>query len=1165
MSTMQQGFDFDHSDDTSRPAAPPPMTTPALNPASVREPADAPQRRQALDPTHSFVVQAPAGSGKTELLTDRILALLATVERPEEIVAITFTRRAASEMHARVLEKLRHAASAIEPEAPHLRASWRLARQALARDAEKDWQLLKHPARLAIQTIDSFCARLVRSMPWLSELGGMPGIAENAWSHYEAAALETLRMADSETSVRRLLAHMDVDVAAAVEAIASMLAQRDQWMPLLRHGLDREGQEATLAHFIHADIEAAAKRLPLGWEEVLAPAARLAAASLDEISPDHRLAPLRDWVPPLGRSVDDVQAWVALADLLLTSEGRPRSPRGLNKNLGCPPKSVQKDILGGWLEAQAQDAAWAPALAALRELPPARFSDAQWEILEAQWRVLRLAAAQLRVRFAQEGEVDFTEISQRAEAALGSAEDPGELLLKLDASIRHLLIDEFQDTSLSQVRLLEKLTSGWMQADGRTLFLVGDPMQSIYRFRKAEVGLFLQVRKNGIGELRLESLNLTDNFRSQAGVVEWVNQRFGSLLPSREEETAELGAVAYTRSVAFNPALPGRAVRFHAAWGKHAAQADTAALAVTERLVREALDASAGKPQTVAVLVRARTHLGELVRALTRAGIGCRAVELVPLAQRHVVADLVQLVRALVHPGDRLAWLAVLRAPWCGLTLNTLAALFGSRHERPVPQVLRECLVAQPDTPLGAAVAALPPQERDRLLQVAAILLDGGNDNGALPWAAWVEAIWQRLGGARLYAGSSAAEDAESVFVLLEKLAPYGELDVAALDAALARLFASGQPEPGSGPVVEIMTMHKSKGLQFDTVILYGLHRVPRAASTPLLSFEHVAGNVLFGPAKPRAQVEPDPLSRYIGRREKVRGDYEVDRLLYVAATRARQRLHLVGSVMLDDSGQLRQPAGSSLLGRLWPLLDEADKAVPVSLPEADAGQDGAQGLHGAMLQRIAHADLLALPGAAPTREQDAETSGGQPAPVGEGVQWGEAESRQAAIGTLVHGWLTRLGQDGLNEWPEARLRSSLGIMARQLTRAGTRTMHAAQDAAEVLEILLATLRNGRGRWLLQRAAARREWPLLDASGKVSILDLAFEDDGTWLIVDYKTGTPWPDEDEAAFARRMRGRYQPQMNRYLDQVTALTRSAAKAALYFPRLDLWLDMGSAPAR
>src|SRR3546814_8034735 len=126
---------------------------------------------------------------------------------------------------------------------------------------------------------------------------------------------------------------------------------------------------------------------------------------------------------------------------------------------------------------------------------------------------LKLAVAQLHLRFAETGEVDITEIAQRAAQALGSADDPGELLLKLDASIRHLLIDECQDTSLTQIHLLATLTAGWQPGDGRTLFLVGDPMQSIYRFRKAEVGLFLQAAEDGVGEIAPTFLQLTDNFR----------------------------------------------------------------------------------------------------------------------------------------------------------------------------------------------------------------------------------------------------------------------------------------------------------------------------------------------------------------------------------------------------------------------------------------------------------------------------------------------------------------------------------------------------------------------------------------------------------------------------------------------------------------------------
>src|SRR5690606_8308155 len=151
----------------------------------------------------------------------------------------------------------------------------------------------------------------------------------------------------------------------------------------------------------------------------------------------------------------------------------------------------------------------------------------------------------------------------------------------------HLLIDEFQDTSLTQIHLLATLTAGWQPDDGRTLFLVGDPMQSIYRFRKAEVGLFLQAAEQGVGEIAPTFLQLTDNFRSQGGVVEWVNATFRGLLPRRNDAAA--GAIAYTDSAAFNARLPGEPVCFHAAFSADgAAAADAAAEALTVQLVRQA-------------------------------------------------------------------------------------------------------------------------------------------------------------------------------------------------------------------------------------------------------------------------------------------------------------------------------------------------------------------------------------------------------------------------------------------------------------------------------------------------------------------------------------------------------------------------------------------------
>src|SRR5690606_11105433 len=217
-----------------------------------------------------------------------------------------------------------------------------------------------------------------------------------------------------------------------------------------------------------------------------------------------------------------------------------------------------------WLAAASQDTSWAARLAQTMELPDGRYSEAQWTALTALFGSLRLAAAQLQVIFGQTGQVDFTEVTQRALQALGSADDPSELLLRMDARIQHLLIDEFQDTSQPQIDLLERLTAGWRQGDGRTIFLVGDPMQSIYSLRKAEVALFLRVAQHGVGGVTLRQLTLTDNFSYQAGIVEWVNQRFSALFP--KQHGAAQSAIAYAHSHAFRPPLEGPVVQFHAVW-----------------------------------------------------------------------------------------------------------------------------------------------------------------------------------------------------------------------------------------------------------------------------------------------------------------------------------------------------------------------------------------------------------------------------------------------------------------------------------------------------------------------------------------------------------------------------------------------------------------------
>src|SRR5690606_9175174 len=205
-------------------------------------------------------------------------------------------------------------------------------------------------------------------------------------------------------------------------------------------------------------------------------------------------------------------------------------------------------------------------LHAVRRLPVARFAEDQWVLLQALVELLPVAVAQLQVVFGEQGQVDFPEMALRALQALSEDnETPSDLLLRLDAGIAHILVDEFQDTSLSQYRLLERLVSGWSGDDGRSWFVVGDPMQSMYRFREAEVGLYLRARQDGLQSVSLQPLQLTANFRSRPAVVEWVNTAFAKVLPSGEDIAS--GAVPHARASAQRAAGRAAGVQVHAQLG----------------------------------------------------------------------------------------------------------------------------------------------------------------------------------------------------------------------------------------------------------------------------------------------------------------------------------------------------------------------------------------------------------------------------------------------------------------------------------------------------------------------------------------------------------------------------------------------------------------------
>ncbi|MCU0937643.1 MAG: UvrD-helicase domain-containing protein [Burkholderiaceae bacterium] len=1138
--------------------------------SSRRLPADAAERAQALDPTRSFIVQAPAGSGKTELLIRRVLTLLAHVDAPEEIVALTFTRKAAGEMRARVLQALQRAGDATAPADEHERETWQLARAVLERDAARGWSLASQPSRLRIQTLDSLCASLVQRLPLLSRLGAVPAIEDDAAELYHEAARATLGLLETgtpaqSTAVGEVLLHLDNRSGAVEELLVQMLGRRDQWLRhVVRHDrdTDRAPLEASL-QAIRRDAFARATTLLAPLAERVAQLAGWAAGNLDADS-GSALAACRGLVSLPTADEPGATQWLGLAELLLTAKGEWR--KTVTAAVGFPAPSGERDPARKQrykeskdeFAALVQDAACvdglAQALAALTALPPARYDDAQWEVLGAAVEVLRLAAAQLDVVFAARGACDFIALAQAALQALGTADAPTDLLLALDARIRHLLVDEFQDTSVTQFELLARLTAGWSEGDGRTLFLVGDPMQSIYRFREADVGLFLRARHAGVQGLPLTSLRLSTNFRSAQGIVDWVNAAFAQLLPAQEDSVR--GAVPFESATHWHGPGPAPAVSVHAF-----VDADDGAEA--ERVAAIVTAARRDDPQaTVAVLVRVRAHLARIVPALRAAGVALRAVEIEKLRERPIVLDLLALTRALRHPADRIAWLAVLRAPWCGLALADLHALAAAHPRRPLWALITD----------AATIALLSDEGGARLAATAEALAPAIADarRGSLRDA--VEGAWLRLGGADCLRAPRDLDDARAYLDLLAEAESAGDLpDLAALDARMEKLFAAPDPVDVDAVPVELMTIHKAKGLEFDVVFVPGLHRRPRTGEAPLLALAELpraAGPDLLLGVVGATGDDGDRVHAWIGALERERERLEAARLLYVAATRARKQLHLLGIATAFDGKYgraVRAAAKDTLLAPLWSVVQPQFEAAlagsaasqhPAAVETGDAAQPDPRTWR---LPRPAV--LRADDPRVPTLDWQVPTIvvGERPLPE---FSWAGETVR--LVGTVVHRWLQRIAQDGAVGWTEQRIDAMAEGIGRDLAAAGVPPSESAAAATRALAALKKTVVDERGLWLLcarpaaDRAASELKLTGLDGRRRVDVaIDRTFIDGGVRWVIDYKTG--WHEgAGREVFLNNEVERYREQLARYARMVATLGPEPVRCGLYFPLMSAWRE-------
>lgn len=1112
----------------------------------MNTPIDKPQRERALDLTRSFIVQAPAGSGKTQLLTQRYLTLLTKVKAPEEIVAITFTRKAAAEMRSRILEILQTERSS-------------LAQEVLKQNEIQQWGLLENPNRLRILTIDAFCAQITRQMPVLSRFGAQPGILEQPYLLYQQAASTVLAGLESDApwvdALAKLLLHLDNDHRKVENLLSDMLAKRDQWLPYIVSSMQQNNLRQILENGLRTTVidalNLAYTSLPPELISELLFVANYAGNSIKELKPDSsirycdQLTFSENYLAHLKNLTNDELAqehhkWLGLADLLLTNENVWRKILSKREGFVADKEATFVEMKKRGLALLSQLSAYSELLKnfeLVRILPPCVYSNSQWEVLTSLLTLLPITVAQLKILFQEHEAVDYIEVAQSALAALGDPHDPTDLALRLDYQIQHILVDEFQDTSTSQFRLLEQLTAGWQPNDGRTLFLVGDPMQSIYRFRKAEVGLFLQACHKGIGNIQLEPLTLQVNFRSNGSIIQWFNQLFEALMPHQADIGS--GAVPFSPSHPHNDQLDGNIITHGVLDNDDSHEAHLIVKILTETFQKN-------PKEKIGILVRARTHLLDILPILQASRIPYQATEIETLAQRPVIQDLLALTRALLHPADRIAWLAVLRAPWCGLTLNELQQIVGDDFSVTILDRLQLLSFDNFSSPT-----------RENLTRTLAVLKQSLKHRRRQLLSDWIYGTWLALGGPIALQNKNDLEDANEYFKLLAKLAVANDiLDVTQLEKQLTALYATSSN--ASEHCVEVMTIHKAKGLEFDTVILPGLERLLTADSPQLLlcmerPSQSGHTDLLLAPIK-AGNVESDPIYDYLRYEEKTRASYETIRLLYVAITRAKNSLHVIANLdpeWLHDNG----PTKNTLLAKLWPSL--SDSFVSNITTENMMSSVKINSVSLKLRRPFAHWQLPALPdGEVPQFTQDIIYQN-----KNNYFQWINNPLRH--IGTVIHQYLQQISQDGLANWDNKNLEDQKPYFKNLLLRFGVRNEDLETSITQIILALQNTIQDNRGKWILHNhTEAQSEYALtayLDDETKQIIVDRTFvdEDNIRWII-DYKTIMP-TDQSIEEFLEKETNQYLPQLEQYAKIMQILDpQHPIRLGLYFPLLKSWRE-------
>jgi ATP-dependent helicase/nuclease subunit A len=846
---------------------------------------DASARAFAVDPSHHVVLEASAGTGKTSVLVSRYINLLMSGVEPGNILAMTFTRKAAAEMRERIIRELRGRAA---------RSEFDKARWIAIRD---------HLGEIAISTIDAFCLSLLREFPLEADLDpGFEMADETEVPRLIEEALDrSLRifggLAKEDAHVAMVLAQLGT--SRTREGLALLLERRLVAWDALNRFLAAGPSDLT--------AEIVCRRAGTALQDALrAVPGGLAGFLADGPAQHPRFQLLRrelQQLPELER-VPDAQLRGLLdrvAAHFLTADGRPRRGGGLH------PYNVEH--YPSPQAAKRHRAAVFQIAPHIEQVVAAFSRDLNVVLARGVRRMFAIALAQYRRALDERSVLDFSDVLQRALDLLRQMDEFSQSRFRLESRYYHILVDEFQDTSRAQWELVSLLIQSWKEGLGLatepSIFIVGDRKQSIYRFRDAEVAVLHEAGRH-IDALRpgtLSRRSISRSFRAVPELLEFVNELFSEIsqVPARPDdftyEETDRFPVELSKDSARGPALGIAAAENPIACA--AAVAMEIARILREESVRDRETGvpRAARPGDIAILFRSRTSHREFDHELELRGIPAYVYKGLGFFDADEIKDLSALIRYLANPHSDLRASAFLRSRIVRLSdrgLATLSPGFALALIGPHPPEVLDRLDAEDRLVLShirahigewlALVDRIPPADLIEHL---------------LPATAYA----YELRGARRH---QAWENVKKMRGLVRRIQNRGYATL----TRIADHIDSLTPGDESNAVLEaldavnLMTVHASKGLEFPIVFLVNL---ARGASGPPRPIRVVAG-------ADGSSVSVGPFVSETDEAEREREKQETRRLLYVAVTRARDRLYLASA--LKDG--LLQP-GRGSLGEVLP------------------------------------------------------------------------------------------------------------------------------------------------------------------------------------------------------------------------------------------------------